>query len=215
MDDDLQNPPEEITKLINKIYEGYDVVIGAPEVKQDRLFKNIGSYLIRYINTKIFNKPRDLKLSSFRIITQAVADEIKVLKTPYPYISGMLLTLTQNITNVTVVHDRRKYGSSTYNMSKLIKLALNLIINYSSLPLKILTFVGIIISSTSFFMGLYFILKKILVGIPVPGWTSVVFLLSFFNGLILIILSIMGEYLSRIINEVSNKQQFVIREKQF
>ena len=213
IDDDLQNPPEEIPKLINKIKEGFDVVIGAQEVKQDSIFKNLGSFFIRYLNTKIFNKPKDLKLSSFRIITRAVVDEIKILKTPYPYISGMILSLTRNLANVTVKHDKRKYGSSTYNITKLIKLAFNLIINYSSLPLKFFTFIGIIVSAASFCMGLYFILKKLIVGIPVPGWTSVVFLLSFFNGLLLIILSIIGEYLARIINEVSNCQQFVIREK--
>ncbi len=213
MDDDLQNPPEEMPKLINKIKEGYDVVIGAQEVKKDSIFKSLGSFFIRYLNTKIFNKPKDLKLSSFRIMTRAVVDEIKILKTPYPYISGMMLSLTRNLTNVTVKHDKRKYGSSTYNITKLIKLAFNLIINYSSLPLKFMTFIGIIVSAGSFCIGLYFILKKLIVGIPVPGWTSVVFLLSFFNGLLLIILSIMGEYLARIINEVSNKQQFVIRDK--
>lgn len=215
MDDDLQNPPEELPKMIKKIREGYDVVIGAQEVKQDSTFKNLGSFFIRYINVKIFNKPKDLKLSSFRIMKRVVADEIKKLKTPYPYVSGMLLSITRNISNVTVKHDKRKYGSSTYNISKLIKLAFNLIINYSSLPLKFLTFIGILVSVASFCMGLYFIIKKLIIGIPVPGWTSVVFLLSFFNGLLLIILSIIGEYLARIINEVSNRQQFVIREKYF
>ena len=213
MDDDLQNPPEEIPKLINKIKEGYDVVIGAQKVKKDSIFKKIGSFFIRYLNTKIFNKPKNLKLSSFRIMTRAVVDEIKILKTPYPYISGMMLSLTRNLTNVTVKHDHRKYGSSTYNITKLVKLAFNLIINYSSLPLKLMTFIGIFVSAGSFCIGLYFILKKLIVGIPVPGWTSVVCLLSLFNGLLLIILSIMGEYLARIINEVSNKQQFVIRDK--
>lgn len=213
IDDDLQNPPEEIEKLIEKIKDGYDAVIGAQDKKQDKLYKNIGSFFIRYLNTKIFNKPKDLKLSSFRIMTRAVVDEIKILKTPYPYISGMMLSLSRNLVNVTVKHDKRKYGSSTYNITKLIKLAFNLIVNYSSLPLKFLTFIGIIVSAASFCMGLYFILKKLIVGIPVPGWTSVIFLLSFFNGLLMIILSIIGEYLSRIINEVSNKQQFVIREK--
>ena len=213
MDDDLQNPPEEIAKLIEKIKEGYDAVIGAQENKQDKIYKNIGSFFVRYLNTIIFNKPKSLKLSSFRIITRAVADEIRVLKTVYPYISGMLLSLTGNISNVMVRHDIRKYGSSTYNLRRLIKLSFNLIINYSSLPLKFMTLIGILVSGASFCIGLFFILKKILVGIPVPGWTSVIFLLSFFNGLLLIILSIIGEYLARIINEVSNYQQFVIREK--
>lgn len=188
-------------------------MIGAQRAKQDKLYKKTGSLFIRYLNTKIFHKPKDLKLSSFRIITKAIAYEIKQLKTPYPYISGMLLSLTRNITNVTVEHEKRKYGTSTYKLSTLIKLAFNLIINYSSLPLRLLAFIGIIISLLSFSAGMYFIFKKVFIGIEVPGWTSVVVLISFFNGLLLIMMSIIGEYLARIINEVSNRQQFVVRQK--
>jgi hypothetical protein len=146
-------------------------------------------------------------------MTREIADQIKIIKTPYPYITGMMLSLTRNLANVTVQHDKRKYGSSTYTAAKLIKLAFNLIINYSSLPLKFLTYTGIVVSAASFCMGLYFIIKKILMGVAVPGYTSLVVLLSFFNGLLLVILSVMGEYLARIISEVSNKQQFVIRKK--
>lgn len=213
MDDDLQNPPEEIPKLISKITDGYDVVIGAQKIKQHSSFKNLSSFVIRYLNEKIFNKPKELRLSSYRIFTRAVADEIKALRTPYPYISGQLLSITSNIVNVEVIHDKRKYGKSTYSFRKLLSLALNLIINYSSLPLKILTFIGINVAAISFFLGIYFMAKKLFIGIPVEGWTSVVVLVSFFNGLLLIIVSIIGEYLVRIINEVSNRQQFVIREK--
>ena len=213
MDDDLQNPPEEIPKLVNEIQKGYDAVIGALEIKQDRLFKKAGSFFIRYINTRVFSKPKGLKLSSFRIMTRALTNEIKVLKTPYPYVSGMLLSLTNNIGNVEVKHEMRQYGHSTYSFSKLVKLAFNLIINYTSLPLRLLGAIGMLISIASFSMGLFFIVKKLLNKEIDAGWTSVVVLLSFFNGLLLAILSIMGEYLSRIISEVSNTQQFVIREK--
>jgi glycosyltransferase involved in cell wall biosynthesis len=213
MDDDLQNPPEEIPKLIDKIQEGYDCVIGALETKQDSSIKKLGSQMIRYLNTRIFDKPKDLKLSTFRIATKAVTDEIKRMKTPYPYISGMLLSVTRNIANVTVRHDQRKYGQSTYTFKKLIVLAFNLIINYTALPLRALALFGIVISICSFCMGVYFIAKKLLVESIVPGWTSVVVLLSFFNGILLAILSIMGEYFARIIGEVSNRQQYTVREK--
>jgi glycosyltransferase involved in cell wall biosynthesis len=213
MDDDFQNGHEEIWKLIEEGKKGYDSVIGALDVKQDTLFKKVGSLLIGYLNRKIFNKPEDIKLSSFRIMTRALANEIKVLKTPYPYISGMLFSLTHNIGNVKVKHEKRKYGRSNYNFNKLLKLAFNLIINYTSLPLTVVASFGILVSALSFCMGLYFIAKRLLINTIVPGWTSVVVLLSFFNGLLLVILSIMGEYLARIISEVSNKQQFVIREK--
>ena len=215
MDDDLQNPPEEIPKLIEEIKKGYDAVIGALGSKQDTLMKKAGSSFVRYLNSKIFRTPKNMMFSSFRIMTKAVAYEISVLKTPYPFISGMLFSVTHNITNVTVKHERRKYGHSNYTFSRLIKLAFNLIINYTSLPLRFLSGIGIVFCFLSFFMGVYFIVKKLIVKQILPGWTTVVVLLSFFNGLLLIILSIIGEYLARIIGEVSNKQQFVVREKHF
>jgi glycosyltransferase involved in cell wall biosynthesis len=213
MDDDLQNPPEEIPKLIEEIKKGYDAVIGALDTKQDTLLKKIGSSLITYLNSRIFSTPNHIRLSSFKIMTNAVAGGISVLKTPYPFISGMLFSVTRNITNVTVRHEARRYGHSNYTLSKLFKLAFNLIINYTSLPLRFLSAVGIIFCILSFFMGLFFIFKKLLLRQVPAGWTTLVVLLSFFNGLLLIILSIIGEYLARIIGEASNKHQFVVREK--
>jgi glycosyltransferase involved in cell wall biosynthesis len=215
LDDDLQNPPEEIPKLISEIKKGYDAVIGALEEKKDTIIKKLGSNFILYLNGKIFNKPKDIKLSSFQILTRELAEQITILKTPYPYITGMMLSITTNISNVTVKHENRRHGKSNYDLGKLIKLAFNLIINYTSLPLRVLTFGGVIISTLSFGAGIFFIFRKLFDKIEVPGWTSVVVLLSFFNGLLLIVLSIVGEYLARIIGEVSNRQQFVIREKHF
>ena len=213
MDDDLQHSPEEIPKLINTITNGYDAVSGALDVKQDTLIKKLGSRLINYLNVSIFNKPKDLRFSSFWILRKPVVNELKLLRTPYPYITGMLLTITRNIGNVTVKHEKRKYGSSTYTFRKLVSLALNLIINYTSLPLRVLTVFGITVSAISFFMGSFFAVKKLVVDYVVPGWTSVVVLVSFFNGILLAILSVTSEYLVRIIGEVSNRQQFTIREK--
>ena len=214
MDDDLQNPPEEIPKLIDEIKKGYDAVIGALEIKQDTMIKNTASAAMRFLMRKIFNMPADLKFSSFRIMTCEIANEVKNFKTPYPFIGGMIFSLTQNITNVKVKHEKRKYGTSTYNYGKLINLAFNLIINYTSLPLKMLTFIGILVSILSFSLGLFFIIQKLVYQIAVPGWTTVVVLISFFNGLLLLTIAIMGEYLSRIIGEVSGRRQYVVRRKE-
>lgn len=214
MDDDMQNPPEEIPVLIGKMSEGYDVVIGVQKEKQDTLVKKMGSSFIGWLHTKIFDKPKHIRLSSFRIMTNVLVKEIAITKTPYPFFSGIMLSLTDRIGNVTVEHKKRKYGKSNYTFSKLIKLAFNLFINYTSLPLKMLTFFGMSVSLFSFCLGTYFVIKKIIVSSIVPGWTSLVVLLSFFNGLLLMILSIMGEYLARIIGEVSNRHQYIIRKKE-
>ena len=213
IDDDLQNPPEEIPKLIKRIGQEYDAVFGALRKKKDTKFKTLASKIIQRFNVFIFKKPKHLKVSSFRIFTRELCDQIKQFKTPYPYITGMILSLTDNIENITVEHDKRKYGKSTYKISKLFKLAFNLVINYTSLPLIALSIIGFLTSGLSFAFGIYIIIKKILIGVSVEGWTSIIVLLSFFNGLLISILSLMGEYLYRIIGEVSNRSQFAIRRK--
>jgi len=200
LDDDLQNPPEEIIKLIAEIdKKDYDAIFGTIARKQDTRVKRMGSALIYYMVNKIFNIPLSMKVSNVRIIKREIIDEIIGFKTAYPYISGMILSLTNNIGNIPVSHSQRRYGKSNYDIRGLVKLAFNLMINYSSIPLRFLTFIGFVVSVLSFCFGGGVIIKKILFGIPVPGWTTVIVFLSFINGLLLIILSIMGEYLMRII----------------
>ncbi len=212
MDDDLQHPPKEIPKLIAKIDEGHDVVIGALISKQDNTTKKIGSRLVDWINRSVFHKPKELKLSSFRILRRTVVKAIGQIHTPYPYLTGMIFSVTRNVVNVEVIHRPRQHGQSNYNLKKLISLAFNLLIHYSALPLRLITFVGVTVAAGSFLLGLYFIFKKLFIGQIVPGWTTLVVLLSFFNGLLMVALSVLGEYLVRLLGEVSNRPQYVIRE---
>ena len=102
IDDDLQNPPEEIFKLYDKIKEGYDAVFAAYKKKKDKLYKNFGSFFIRKMNQRIFKLKNSLKFSSFRIIKKEIIEELKQIKTPYPYISGMILSISKNLTNVEI-----------------------------------------------------------------------------------------------------------------
>jgi len=212
MDDDLQHPPEEIPKLIAKVNDGYDVVIGALIEKQDRAVKKIGSRMVAWLSRVVLQKPRELKLSGFRILRRSVVEAIGCIHTPYPYLTGMIFSVTRNVANTAVVHKPRQHGQSNYNLKKLISLAFNLLIHYSALPLRLITFVGGAMAVGSFLLGIYFIIKKMLIGQVVPGWTTLVVLLSFFNGLLMVALSLIGEYLVRLLGEVSNRPQYVIRE---
>lgn len=212
IDDDLQNPPEEIPKLYQKIIEGYDAVLGTYHSKQHNPYKNIGSYVIRKLNNKIFSTEDKIKFSSFRIVKKSIIDEIKFMRTPFPYISGMILSVTSSIANVEIDHFPRKYGKSNYNFKKLINLSFNLLINYSSIPLRFIGTLGLIISVLSFSLGCIYILRKLFLGTPPAGWTTIVVLISFYNAILLIIFFILGEYISRILRELSNYRQFTIRE---
>jgi glycosyltransferase involved in cell wall biosynthesis len=212
LDDDLQNPPEEIPRLYEKIKEGYDAVFGSYSQKKHRAYKNLGSFFIRKLNHKIFKTADKIKFSSFRIIKKSIIDEIKLMRTPFPYISGMILSITSSVTNVEITHLQRAHGKSNYNIKKLINLSFNLLINYSSIPLRVVGSIGLIVSIVSFVFGCLYIMKKLFIGTPVPGWTTIVVLISFYNSIILIIFFILGEYISRILREISNFRQFTTRE---
>mgnify|MGYP001814222236 CR=1 FL=1 len=122
-------------------------------------------------------------------------------------------SLTDRVVNAVVEHHSRIHGRSNYSFRKLVGLAFNLVINYSSIPLRLLTFFGMLVSLAAFLIGAFFLIKKLVVGSAIQGWTSMIVLLSFFNGILLAVLSVMGEYLVRILGEISNRPTFMIREK--
>ncbi|MCJ7483964.1 MAG: glycosyltransferase family 2 protein [Thermodesulfovibrionales bacterium] len=211
IDDDLQNPPQEIAKLYQKICEGYDAVFASYGKKKDKIYKNLGSFLIRKLTQKIFNIKNDLRFSSFRIIRQAIVEELRLKKTPYPYISGMILNITRQVANVEVEHQKRRFGRSNYTFRKLVKLAFNLLINYSTYPLKIISFGGIVISIAAFSMGIFVFIRKLMMGSVRTGWTSTVMLISFFASMFFLIAFIFGEYLKRILAEVEKNKQYSVK----
>jgi glycosyltransferase involved in cell wall biosynthesis len=214
LDDDLQNPPQEIPKLYQKIREGYDAVFASYRRKKDKIYKNLGSRLIRKLTQKIFNLKNGLRFSSFRIIRREIVEELKLMKTPYPYISGMILNVTRQVANVEVEHKKRPFGQSNYTFGKLVRLALNLLINYSTYPLKVISFGGIVISIVAFSIGIIVLIRKLMSESVRPGWTSTVMLISFFASMFFLIAFIFGEYLKRILAAVEQKKQYSVKTVQ-
>ena len=131
LDDDLQHPPEEIHKLYRKIHEGYDVVYGIPIIKQHSVYRKMGSKMTDYLFNKICLKPKNIKISSFRIIRKNIISQIIKDKTSFVYISAITFKNTNNISNVEVNHNARKYGKSNYDFYKLLKLYIKLYLYYS------------------------------------------------------------------------------------
>lgn len=212
MDDDLQNPPEEIPKLLSKIKEGYDVVIGRPVEKKHSTYRNFGSYLIGLCFEKIFKKPKNIKMSSFRIIDKQIVDSLVRNKSPYPMIDALLLSHTLNIVNIDVVHHTRQHGKSNYSLVKSLKLSFDLLVNYSTIPLQFISINGFVFAIIGLIIALYAVLGKIFGFINAAGWPSIVALISIFSGIILMSFGMIGEYLIRIIGQVSQLKQYVIRE---
>ncbi len=212
MDDDMQNPPEEIAHLIEKAKEGHDLVIGRFRQKKHVFYRRVGTILIKAINERIFKKEKDLVLTNFRLIRRDVVDRVCAYRTSYPYIPGLSLMFSNSRANAWVEHRPRTVGQTNYSLIKIISLVATILFNYSSYPLRFMGAVGIGISALSFLMGGYYLLAAFIRSAEVPGWTTLVVLLSFFNGVVILILSMLGEYLVRLINQSSSSEAFHVKE---
>lgn len=213
MDDDLQNPPEEIGKLIDKAGEGHDLVLGAFEHKRHASHRRLGSRLIRQLNRRIFGQEKDLVLSNFRLIRRDVVDRICAWRGPYPYVPGLCLMYSRHRANAAVRHDARKVGKSNYSLRRILSLVAAILFNYSSLPLRIIAGIGMLVALGSFALGAFYLIRALLFDISVEGWTTLVVLLAFFNGIVITMLAMLGEYVVRIINQISSDDPYVVRER--
>jgi len=212
MDDDLQNPPQEIEHLINKIQEGYDAVFGKFKAKMHGSIRKLGSTVVGYLNYKIFNKPKNLTLTNFRIFRKSVAEGMLRIHTPYPYIPGLVLLNASRLANVEVEHHPRQEGKSHYTPLRIFKLMTRLLFNYSSYPLRLLSTIGFVVAMGSFAAGIAYISIALFRGVRVPGWTTLVVLMSFLNGFLIMLVGIIGEYLARILVQTSGQIGIQIRE---
>lgn len=211
LDDDLQNPPEEIPKLIAKIEEGYDIVYGEYITKKHSLFRNSGSDLIQFIYKKIFQVKGNL--TAFRIVRRSIIKEIIKYQKNYTFIDGLIAWQTRNIGYVQVRHGERLVGNSGYNLRKLFVLSLNMISNFSIFPLQLASIMGFSLSFLGLVIALFYILKKIFYGIPVTGFASIIVSITLFSGAQLITIGLIGEYIGRIHLNINNKPQYTIKKK--
>lgn len=203
MDDDLQNPPEEIGHLIDEAMTGADVVFGKFRRKQASKHRTLGSKAIGMINRRVFGQPSDLTVSNFRILRRDVVDRICASRSAFPYITGQALLYSSERRNVEVEHDPRPVGRSNYNPLRIARLVLRILFSYSSFPLRLSAAIGFVISALSFVVGGVFVVRGVLGDAHVEGWTSLIVLMSFFNGVIILMLSMLGEYVVRTLNQVT------------
>ncbi len=203
MDDDLQNPPEEIPKLVEAVERGYDLVIAAYDSKKHAALRNTSGRLIDWIIRRIFGLPRGFQLTSFRAAKRIVVSSALQMSAVFPYITCMLLSNASNYANVPTRHDARVFGKSNYNLKRSMLLATNLIVSYSAYPLLLVGFLCILAFAISILLAARAVYQTLVYGVSVPGWASTVVIVSFFNALILLSLSIFGLYLLRINQQIT------------
>ena len=214
MDDDGQNPADQVPLLIDAaITGGHDVVFGRYEQKQAPPYRRIGSGLIGLVNRRIFNQPADLTVSNFRILRRDVVDRICASQTAHPYVTGQALLYSSHRGNVTVRHAARAAGGSNYGARRILRLVLTILFSYSSWPLRALAAMGFGVAALSFVLGGIYLAKGLVDDTQVEGWTTIVVLLAIFNGFTIGMLSMLGEYVVRTLNAVSAHDTYHVRER--
>ena len=214
IDDDFQNPPSEILLLIEEAQHGdYDVVYSRYEEKKHHWFRNLGSQFNGMVATWLLGKPKGLYLSSSKLITKEVVNEIIKYSGPFPYIDGLILRVTDNIGVKTVKHIERPEGTSNYTITKLMAQWMNMFVSFSIKPLRLATFFGLIISTVSFIFGMYFIVDKILHPDITLGWTSLITAVLFFSGIQILFLGLLGEYLGKQYLDQNGTPAYIVKKE--
>jgi polyisoprenyl-phosphate glycosyltransferase len=210
MDDDLQNPPDQALLLIDEALTGRDLVFGAFDRKQAAGYRRLGSKAISMINHRVFHQPTDLVVSNFRILRRDVVDRICASRTSEPYITGQALLYSSNRSSVTVRHDPRAVGGSSYNAVRIARLVLTILFSYSIYPLRLAALGGFIMAGVSFVLGAGYLIHGLFANTQVHGWTTIVVLLAVFNGFTIALLSMLGEYVVRTLNTVNQQETYHI-----
>lgn len=213
LDDDGQTPANEVGKLLAGIEEGSDVVYAQYDSKKHSAFRNFGSWMNDIMTRVMLGKPKDLHLTSYFAAKRFVVESMLDYEKSYPYIIGLVLRATKNITNVPVNHRSREVGASGYTMKKLLGLWFNGFTAFSILPLRIATVAGSICAGMGFLYGIYTIIKRFVNPAVPMGFSALMSAIVFFGGMIMLMLGLVGEYVGRIYISINNSPQYVIRDE--
>ncbi len=211
MDDDNQNTAREAYKLYNySIKKKFDVVYTKYSEKKDSFFRKFMSNIANYSAKLFINKPPGVYLSSFKSIKRSLINNIILYSGPFPYIDGLILSKTNSIGTCLVKHETRKYGKSNYNLSKLLKLYSNLIINFSTVPIHIFSFIGISLTIFSTILIIITIYEKLTNPIVPLGYSMLITILLFFSGVQFLFLGLLGEYIGKILKNINKDDQYLV-----
>ncbi len=213
MDGDLQDPPEEIPKFIEKAREGYEVVQGVTPKRHNNPIQNLISRIFHKVFVQISSVDPRTRLGLYRCLSKSVIDAIKQLPERAIFLGGIVSWVGFNVTYIDINRAERFAGRSKYNLLKKFALAMNAITSFSEKPLIFIFQLGMAVFVFSIFMFAYAVFKKIVYGVAILGWTSIFAAIFFSTGLITLSLSIVGLYISKLFLEVKQRPRYLIKEK--
>ena len=212
LDDDLQNPPEEINKLIDALVPGVDVVYGvSTEVKQN-FYRRAGSKLVRKFFASVLGFNSAVSMSSFRTFRTVLREGFNTALGPNVSLDALLTWSTTRFTVVEVKHDERKVGDSHYTFRKLIRFMIDMATGYSALPLRLASALGFLTISFGAVLLVYVIGRPIITGERVQGFPMLASTIIIFSGVQIFLLGILGEYIGRMHFRVMNKPTYMVAE---
>ena len=215
IDGDLQDPPELIEEMFLKYKEGYDVVYAkrASRKKESWLKKITSKSFYRFMKYMSYVE-LPLDTGDFRLLSRRVVDEINKMNEHNRFFRGITHWVGFNVTYVEFNRDGRHAGETKYNYFKLMRLAVDAILSFSYKPLKLFSIFGIGMSCLSFLFMIYWIVYKIVTDNPIAGWTSTITIVLFFFGVLMLQISVLGEYIARIYEEVRRRPLYIIQKQE-
>jgi len=210
MDGDLQDYPEDIETLYNKQREGYDIVYGVKEKKNDSFMRNVFSKTFVYIINLLSDVKTDYNTSMFRIISKRTRDEILRFEERQPSLVFIMSLIGFPSASVKVTSGERETGESKYSFMSLVNLAMSMLLSFSTKPIRLISYLGFIFSLLSFLYFIFTLVSRYLLNITVPGWATIIALITLLGGLQLFSIGVIGEYIARVFIESKRRPLYII-----
>jgi glycosyltransferase involved in cell wall biosynthesis len=211
LDDDLQHPPEEIPKLVQKLTEGYDVVYGVPEKKQHGIWRNFASVVTRWTMRSMLGRKVPNDFSAFRALRTKTREAFQQYHSPFVSVDVLLTWASTRFVSIQVRHDARQFGASTYTFRKLLGYVSLLITGYSALPLRFASLAGFAFTIFGFFVLVYVLGRYFILGGSLPGFPFLASTVAIFSGVQLFALGVIGEYLAQMHFRTMDRPIYTIR----
>ena len=213
IDDDLQNPPEDIPRLVARLEEGFDVVYGRPQKEQHGLFRDLASIITKLVLQKAMGATNARNVTAFKVFRTQLREAFAQYQSPHVSIDVLLTWGTQRFEAIAVGHDARTVGQSNFTFRKLVTHAINMLTGFSVVPLQLASLTGFAFSLFGFAAMVYVLVDYFVRGDPVPGFPFLAALIAIFSGAQMFALGIIGEYLARIHLRSMDRLPYSIRQE--
>ena len=212
IDSDLQNPPEEIKRLLGAFTDEVDLVVTIPRKRRDSSLRVLGSKVLYFLAQALFGNRFKLNLSSFRAMRRSVIEKIDQCQDRSRYMAVLMSWMAVPTVHVEVDHHLRKMGQTKYGVLPLLRLTWDLITGYSNFPLRLVTYLGLLGAGMGFAIMMFLLYQRLVAGILIEGFVVLSAVFSFFAGVQLLSIGFLGEYLGRVHSQIQNRPDYIVHK---